>query len=123
MHINTHGEPKPALTMAEAIGKALDYDYERQTDPTRRARGPVLAYQCSHCGSWHIGTQPPRMRKPIQCIEIGDRVWHNLQAENGDHDRRLGFVIRRFHRQGREAIDPGNNAARERRELQRKLAS
>lgn len=79
---NQRGEPKPRLTNAEAIGKALEYDYERKLDPERRDRGPVGAYLCTHCSCWHVGTLSKHKRRALQREELGERVWWAMHVEN-----------------------------------------
>lgn len=117
MHINRYGEPKPCLTRENAIAMALAYTM----DPDRVRQDAVDAYQCDHCPWWHIGTRRPQLRKPTQCVEVGDRVWWNLKVENtGSPAGRLGIVVGRFRRQGREAIDPGNKAAKQRRDARQR---
>lgn len=98
-HLNWRGTPKPAKTREDAIGYALRLSHERALRLRSERRGtPVDAYECGHCGAWHVGTQKKEYRGvPTLYWELGDRAWFNLKAENsGSGERRLQAVIRRL---------------------------
>jgi hypothetical protein len=106
-HVNRWGVAKAAMTREVAIGKALTLSHERALDPERRDRGHVEAYQCGHCGSWHIGT-PIRARKrgllSALAYELGERALFNLPPENhGRPEKRLAAIRARCRRVLREA--------------------
>lgn len=70
----------------------------------RRLKQSVSVYKCAHCWSLHVGRTSTRMKyqanlHPSLVMEIGDRAFWNLLAENVPVEQlRLQSIARRFRR-------------------------
>lgn len=93
------GRPKRQLTEAEAARTVERVNVENRL----RHHQPVDAYRCPTCGWWHTGKQRQavaRKRTEILLVELGERAWWCLMAENIDPDpqRRANTIRDRFRR-------------------------
>lgn len=77
------GTPKLRLTEAEAAATVERVNAENRS----LGRQPVSRYLCSTCGWWHTGKgrrAAEARRSPTLMVELGDRAWWCLVAENFD---------------------------------------